>query len=246
METPETTSLKKQPRKIKSIVPRKKPGKDFHREYRTTVELGFVFSLGLIVLLFNAPIENTTDTFSLDVVVQDIVQMEEVEQTKQEMLTPPPPRPQVPVEVPNETYLEDAVLDLDASLDLDEPLAALPPPPPPPDAEDEEEEEIEVFVVVEQMPSIIGGQKRLYEVIEYPDVARLASIEGLVIVRLVVEPNGTPSNLEIIRTAGEALDGAALKGVAQLTFNPGKQRGQAVRVRMAIPVRFRLKNATPI
>lgn len=244
METPEKTH--QTPRKTKSILPHKNPGKDFHSEYRTTIKLGFILSLGLIVALFNAPIENKTDTFVVDLVVQDVVQMEEVEQTKQETLAPPPPRPQIPIEVPNETYLDDVVLDLDASLDFDEPLAALPPPPPPPEEDAAVEEEVEIFVVVEEMPSIIGGQKRLYEVIEYPEVARLASIEGLVIVRLVVEPNGTPSNLEVIRTSGEALDEAALAGVAKLTFNPGTQRGQAVRVRMAIPVRFRLKNAKPI
>lgn len=246
MKTQEHTPNPKFPRKTKSIVPRKKPGKDFHREYRTSIEIGFVLALGVLVLVLNAPIQNRPDAFEVDLVVQDIVQMEDIEQTKQEVRTPAPPRPPVPIEVPNDTYLEDDVLDLDASLDLDEPLAAMPPPPPPPSADEGEEEEIEIFVVVEEMPSIIGGQARLYEVIEYPEVARLAGIEGLAIVQLVVEPNGTPSNLSIMRSAGDALDEAALAGVAKLTFNPGKQRGQAVRVQMAIPVRFKLKNQKPI
>jgi len=60
--------------------------------------------------------------------------------------------------VPNDEILEDEIIDLDTELDLDGPLD-LPPPPK------TEESQDDFFVVVEQMPQLIGGlaplQKKL-------------------------------------------------------------------------------------
>lgn len=108
----------------------------------------------------------------------------------------------------------------------------------------EVEEEPEIFVVVEQMPEIIGGNAKIYENLVYPVIARQAGVEGLSVIQVVVEPDGTPSDITVARSASEMLDQAAITAVSQLRFIPGKQRGVPVRVRMAIPIRFRLKRAT--
>lgn len=79
--------------------------------------------------------------------IQEEVFMEEVVQTKQITTPPAPPRPPVPVEVPNDEILEDEIVALDLEFDLDGPMD-LPPPPPP--AADVDEDEI--FIVVEQPP----------------------------------------------------------------------------------------------
>lgn len=173
--------------------------------------------------------------------------MEEIAQTQQVDRPPPPPRPPVPVEVPNDEILNDVDLDLDASLDLMDPVSTLPPPPPAPaQAEDRaivEEPEPEIFVVVEQMPEIIGGPQKVYEYLEYPPIARQAGMEGLVVIQVIVDPQGIPRDPVVVRSAGEVLDRAAGNAVMQLRFLPGKQRGRAVSVRMAIPIRFRLKDS---
>ena len=90
---------------------------------------------------------------------------------------------------------------------------------------------------------MIGGLDRLQELIVYPPLAVKANIEGLVIVTFVVEPDGSVSEQETMRSAGEILDRAALAAVGKLSFIPGKQRGKPVRVRFSLPVRFRLKNS---
>ncbi|MBO6576207.1 MAG: energy transducer TonB [Rhodothermales bacterium] len=212
------------------------------KNYRITFQLALIAAILVTIGLIRAPIGQETEALDYTLAQQEVVQMEEIQQTQQVERPPPPPRPPVPVEVPNDVILDDEVLDMDVSLDLDAPALVLPPPPAPPAAEVAEEVEPEIFVVVEEMPQIIGGAAKVYEHLEYPDIARQASVEGLSIIQFVVEPDGTPSNLTVARSASEVLDKAAMEAVAQLRFVPGKQRGKPVRVSMAIPIRFRLES----
>ena len=69
-------------------------------------------------------------------------------------------------------------------------------------------------------------------------------MEGLVIVQVVVEPDGTGSNPIVAKSAGKVLDDAAIEAVKQLRYKPGRQRGRAVRVKLAIPIRFMLKGTS--
>lgn len=223
----------------------RRPGIDLRPDYRLTLLASLALVLTLLVAAFR--IEWSSDGATLDITLseQEVVQMEEIQQTQQVQRPPPPPRPPVPVEVPDDRILDDVDLDLDASLDLDEPVSTLPPPPPAPPSDDRaiEEPEPEIFVVVEQMPEIIGGSQKVYEYLEYPPIARQAGMEGLVVIQIVVSPQGVPTDPIVVRSAGEVLDRAAADAVMKLRFVPGKQRGRAVSVRMAIPIRFRLKDA---
>jgi protein TonB len=221
--------------------PKKAEGKDHKAGYRMTLMIGLVLSLGSMTGLMRADLQRTDDGLDIQLQQQETVQMEEIEQTTQEMKAPPPPRPPIPVEVPNDVVFDDVELDLDVTLDLDAEILDIPPPPPTPVDEAVEEEEPEIFVVVEQMPTIVGGNARIYELLDYPEIARQAGMEGMVVVQVVIQPDGTPADPIIARSAGDVLDEAATKAVMKLTFVPGKQRGKAVSVRLAIPIRFRLK-----
>lgn len=215
------------------------PNKHTEEGYRTTLMIGYLITLVALIFLVRADIAQETPE-SFDLAVQETITMEDIVQTEQIKKLPPPPKPPVPVEVPNETILEDVSLDLDASLDLSEPMDL--PPPPPPVEEEPEEDEFEIFVVVEQMPEIIGGMDALYREIDYPEIARKAGIEGLVVLRTTIGPDGKPTDIEVIRSAGALLDKAATDGLLSITFRPGYQRGKAVTVRMNVPIRFRLRD----
>ena len=226
-----------------SRLPQKTPKADSRRDYGLTLQVSFVVALLLVIGLFHLPLRADRD-YEVPIVEQEVVRMEEIQQTKQHVKPPPPPRPPVPVEVPDDIVITDDELDLDATLDIGEPLADLPPPPPPPAPEEEvepEEVEEEIFVAVEEMPEIIGGTRKIYEYLEYPEMARQAEVQGLVVVQFVVEPDGVPSHPVVLRSANALLDEAAVEAVMQLRFKPGKQRGKAVRVRFAIPIRFELR-----
>ena len=104
----------------------------------------------------------------------------------------------------------------------------------------------EVYEIVEQMPEYPGGltalMNYLRENIHYPAAAQSAGIEGRVIVSFIVEPNGSVSNVEVVRGVDSNLDQEALRVVRQMPkWKPGKQEGSTVRVKFHLPIKFMLK-----
>ncbi|MEF8940973.1 MAG: TonB family protein, partial [Salinivenus sp.] len=97
----------------------------------------------------------------------------------------------------------------------------------------------EVFVEVEKRPEC-GGVRALADHIQYPDLAHEAGIEGRVFVQFVVDENGDVTDPTVTKGVHEALDAAALSAVKKLECKPGQVRGEPVKVRMALPVTFRL------
>ncbi|HEX9952544.1 MAG TPA: TonB family protein [Rubricoccaceae bacterium] len=92
--------------------------------------------------------------------------------------------------------------------------------------------------VYEVPPEIVGGLAALQDNIAYPSADRRAGRQGTVIVRFVVTASGKPAAVEVARGVSPGLDSAAVAGVRALRFVPGRQGGQAVDVRMSVPVRF--------
>ncbi len=218
--------------------PQKSKKADLRSTYGLFVEVSLVAALLLLILAFRANIHREGD-LEIETLEQEVVQMEEILVTKQIVKPPPPPRPPVPVEVPNDEIIDDEDLDLDASLDIEEPLANLPPPPPP--EEEEEEPEPEIFVVVEEMPDLIGGLGEIQRKIKYPEIARKAGVEGRVILQFIVDENGNVTEPAVVRGIGAGCDEEALRVVREAKFKPGKQRGKAVKVKMSLPITFKLK-----
>ncbi|GIV59968.1 energy transducer TonB [Rhodocaloribacter litoris] len=217
---------------------RKTEKADLRKRYPLYVEIGLALTLLLLIVAFRLDLR-AEDSFEIVMEEQEVVQIEEIQQTQQIEKPPPPPRPPVPVEVPDDEVLEDDDLDLDATLDIDQPLTDLPPPPPP--AEEEEEPEPEIFVIVEEMPELIGGLAAIQEKIRYPEIAKKAGVEGRVIVQFVVDEQGRVVDPVVVRGIGAGCDEEAIRAVSQAKFKPGKQRGKPVKVKMTLPITFKLK-----
>lgn len=98
----------------------------------------------------------------------------------------------------------------------------------------------EVFVVVEQMPELVGGLEAIQEDLQYPAIAKKAGIQGRVIVQFIVNEQGQVVEPEVIRGIGAGADEEALRVVQNATFEPGMQRGVPVPVKMSLPVTFKL------
>ena len=206
--------------------------------YMIKLQTAYVLAILVVIGAFKVPLRNS-ETAEIKMLEQEVVELEDIVQTKQLVKPPPPPRPPVPVEVPNDELIDDETLDLDASLDIAEVLD-IPPPPPDTEASEDDFDENEIFVAVEDSPEIIGGIARLQSLVEYPELARKAQLEGMVVVQVVVNTDGSPSDPQVLRSAGAVLDKAALEAVMMLSFKPGMQRRRAVRTLMAIPVKFQL------
>ena len=226
---------------------RKTEKADLRRTYPLFVEIGMVLSLAILIIAFRLDMR-VDDDFNILLQEQEIVQMEDIQQTQQIEKPPPPPRPPVPVEVPNDEILEDDEIDFDAFLDIDE-IINLPPPPPPAVVE---ELEPEIFVIVEQMPCLLdnkgwcdpsnmAGLIDLQKRIRYPEIAKKAGVEGRVFLQFVVNENGDVVDPVVTRGIGAGCDEEAVRGILTAKFTPGKQRGKTVKVKMSLPITFKLK-----
>jgi TonB family protein len=81
----------------------------------------------------------------------------------------------------------------------------------------------------------------IYSNIKYPAEARKAGIQGKVIIKYVVQKDGTVAKARIEREIGGGCGEAALKVINALPkMIPGTKDGKAVDVEMVIPVQFKL------
>lgn len=102
------------------------------------------------------------------------------------------------------------------------------------------------FTVVEQMPSFPGGtaalMKFLGKQIKYPSVAEEMGIQGRVVCSFIVERDGSVTDIHVVKSVDPSLDKEAQRVIAAMPkWIPGRQNGQAVRVKYSLPVTFRLQ-----
>jgi protein TonB len=102
---------------------------------------------------------------------------------------------------------------------------------------------------VPEIPAVFpGGEKELMKWLSaniiYPMSAIDRGMEGQVILRFVVGPDGSVGNVEVIRRSlDSSLDQEAVRVVKKMPkWIPGKQNGNAVYVYYTLPVRFKLQN----
>ena len=112
---------------------------------------------------------------------------------------------------------------------------------------EEDEDRPGVYIVVEQMPEFPGGDKEFHQFIadnvKYPAEAKEKGIRGIVYVNFIVEPDGSISDIRVLRGIGGGCDEEAVRVVEYMPkFKPGIQNGEAVRVSYTVPVIFRLED----
>lgn len=108
----------------------------------------------------------------------------------------------------------------------------------------------EIFDIVEQQPNPEGGMsgwnKYLAMNLRYPLEARQKGVEGTVIVVFEIHTDGSIHNVEILRGIGGGADEEAVRVVSNAPkWEPGRQRGRAVKTRMRLPIRFRIERGLP-
>jgi TonB family protein len=79
------------------------------------------------------------------------------------------------------------------------------------------------------------------EQVQYTPEARDAGIQGTVLVSVIVEANGTVSDIRVLRGLEPGLDKQAILAVEKWRFNPATKEGAPVAVSANIEVNFRLK-----
>lgn len=107
------------------------------------------------------------------------------------------------------------------------------------------EDENTPFLVVEQMPTFEGGDinafRRWVEEQIQPQTDDAGKpLEGMVIISFVIERDGSLSELTALRSPDKRLLEEATRIVKNSPrWEPGRQRGQTVRVKVTLPVQFK-------
>ena len=223
---------------------KKSPKANLENKKLMFIQIGLVISLLITWLAFE---HKSYDKREIDPSLlnrETVVEEEMVEITRQEEQKPQP------VEVPQQStqleIVQDDVetedLNINAEVEQNEVIEEYIAP----EVVEEEVVETEIFQIVEEMPQFPGGDAKLLEYvathIKYPQIARETGIQGRVFVGFVVEPDGSVSNVKILRGIGGGCDEEAVRVIKSLPkWKPGKQRGKAVRVSYQIPVLFKLQ-----
>ena len=161
---------------------------------------------------------------------------------------PEPPKPQIEepkLISPDVLILTDDVIDQADIVSLEDTPDALPPAavyvPKPPVTNTEEA----VFDFAEIQPSFKGGQSAmmqfLSENIRYPSIAIEQEQAGRVICSFVVEKDGSITDIHVLRGVSPSLDKEAIRVIESMPgWTPGLQNGVPVRVKLTLPIIFRL------
>ena len=223
---------------------KKSPKANLENKKLMFMQIGLILSLLIAWLAFE---HKSYDKREIDPSLLNrevVIDEEMVEITKQDEQKPQP------MEVPKQTtqleIVQDDVevddIEINAEVEQNEVLEEYVAP----EVVEEEVVEQEIFQIVEEMPAFPGGEAKLMEYvgknIKYPQIARETGIQGRVFIGFVVEPDGSVSNVKLLRGIGGGCDEEAMRVVKSMPkWKPGKQRGKAVRVSYQIPVFFKLQ-----
>ena len=223
---------------------KKSPKANLESKKLVFTQIGLIISLLIAWAVFEVKVKADRE-IDESLLNREIVMDEEmVEITKQEEQKPEPveqPQQTTQLEiVDNEVETED--IKINAEVEQNEVIEEYVAP----EVVEEEVVEQEIFQIVEEMPQFPGGEQKLMEFvaknIKYPQIARETGIQGRVFVGFVVEPDGSISNVKLLRGIGGGCDEEAMRVIKSLPkWKPGKQRGKAVRVSYQIPVFFKLQ-----
>ncbi|MFP4470559.1 MAG: energy transducer TonB [Bacteroidales bacterium] len=210
----------------------------------------FLFlEIGLIIVLSAVLLAFSYRTYPSDRIVVsnpygDVFNEDHIIQTKQPKPTPPPPvKPVSIINIVDGPDIDPEPIEIDVETGQDDPMPLWEPPKP----EEEVIVERDPFIPVEIEPEFPGGYPALLEFlsrqIKYPEMAKAANVQGTVHVSFIVMPDGSVSNIEVIRGIGGGCDEEAVRVVKLMPkWKPGIQAGKPVKRGLVIPIKFRLMN----
>lgn len=211
-------------------------------------EIGLVAAMGIVLMAFEW---GTPETKVATLSGNDAVFIGDDIEIPVTMETPPtPPAPAVILNDLIEILPDDIKIDEDLEFkSLDDSQMEIPIMDYiPQGVQDEEVDEAPVpFFAVEEKPSFNGGDanefsKWVNSNLKYPSIAQSNGVEGRVTLQFTVNPDGSVSNVKVLRGVDSSLDNEAVRVVSMSPkWIPGRQRDRAVKVTYTFPVIFKLK-----
>jgi protein TonB len=238
---------------------------------RTNFRIGLVIALVLAVSLMNMYIQPQKDNQDYVTAGLDIDELVVIPRTVEKKKVAPPPSAVKPTIIetpdlpefttePEPTEIPDLPSDAKV-VETNEPLNVKKPEPGPPPARvkpKEEPKELPFVMIAEQMPiygdcndlpkkeqtTCSNRQLLMYlaKAINYPALARENGISGTVVVQFIINKQGKMTDIELLKDIGGGCGREAIRAIkAMADWQPGKQRGIPVNVKMTLPVKFNLQ-----
>lgn len=224
---------------------KKNPNADLQNKRVILLEIGLIVALAVVIGAFlYTPKEVRVDKIDMN---YGPVEEEITEITRQDQKPPEPPKKtEITVItdilniVTNDTKITTNVdfAEYEENVDIVQQVAVA----------DEEIEEEQIFVKVEKMPTFMGGDISKFRSwvasrLRYPQLAQENNITGRVLLKFVVEKDGTLTNIQVLQSPDKSLADEAIRVLkTSPRWEPGKQRNQSVRVFYTLPVDFQLQN----
>ena len=221
------------------IVRTRRPEADLKAQYRKVFPLCVGISLGLhAAVAFTFPaLRLRTPTSARHPI---FIQVTEVPETRQGIRLPAPVRPAVPLETDSRDLLpEEISVDATAELEFDAVPIRLSVPSDTLSSAPDRDEDVEGEVVYSAR--FVERKPRLLKQVEpaYPDEARRAGLEGVVLMEFTVGRDGRVKDSVVLK-GHELFHQASLDALSGFRYLPGYQNREAVEVRMYIYIRFQL------
>lgn len=230
---------------------KKSPKADLQNKRGIFLLIGLVIALGITGLAFSMSSKPEAGEYKPP--KRETTEMEQIDNTRQNQPeTPPEPQKaqaQVVTDVlnivSNDQRIETNIVFTDDADDFEDFDFVI----------EEREEEIveeEIFITVEEMPTFRGGglaefRTWVQQNVRYPQIALENGVQGNVIIKFVVGPDGQMGNYEVLQSPDRTLSEATIAVLEEANelrngWRPGKQRGRPVRVSFTLPVSFRIQN----
>ena len=150
----------------------------------------------------------------------------------------PTPTPSPPVTAPDpdpESFIEDVAETHVEPTENPEPEVVSSPTMPIPERDEEPDPEDQ-----QAEPVLTPARRVTYDPPEYPAIARRMGVQGDVIVRATITPEGDVTDIVVVRSI-RLLDEAAVEAVRQWKFDPATQDGVPIAVEATLTVTFQLQ-----
>ena len=107
-----------------------------------------------------------------------------------------------------------------------------------------------VYSSAEHMPEFRGGMKAFWAYLDnnlrYPEKAKAAGKEGVVVVQFIVERSGAITGATVMRKLNPEMDAAALEVIESMPdWIPAREKGKIIRCKYAVPVKFSIPKPKP-
>lgn len=194
--------------------------------YKKVLERSYIIALLLVSVLFYG-FPSFDVGIELKANLPEPIEPIKIPPTKHPEKRVKPERPRIPVATEEDDMLNAVDIDF---IDMQEKWFFGNPNKPREDTIDTYE-----FFAVSDKPVLVQKVNPVY-----PELARKAGVEGMVVVKVLIDTNGDIEDVKIMKSI-PMLDDAALEAARMFKFTPGKQRDRLVKVWMQIPFKFQIR-----